>query len=157
MRNKAKQDKLINIQRQCNEIAQAFASLSLDLEEIIHSESDSENSDDRRKAESVISTQIANAAKIKSEFEGIVIRSAKKSKSSNNGSIKDNAKGKKPSRVSLGPSFEIGERVKITSNYRGKRGTEGIVTKVTDVYTWIEDDTGAPFKRESQNFVRIIE
>ena len=42
MRNKAKQDKLINIQRQCNEIAQAFASLSLDLEEIIHSESDSE-------------------------------------------------------------------------------------------------------------------
>ena len=57
----------------------------------------------------------------------------------------------------IGPPFAIGERVIITNNYKGLKGTEGVVTghSARGKYTYIEDDSGNSRRKENHNLRRV--
>ena len=70
MQNSTKHDKLLSIQKQCNNIAQSFAGLSPELGELVHIGSDSDVS--QAESPAVIGelvNQIATATKVREEFE----------------------------------------------------------------------------------------
>jgi len=52
-------------------------------------------------------------------------------------------------------SFSVGSRVQITNNYRGLRGQQGTVTRVTRVFIFLRLDSGASTSRQRRN-LRIL-
>jgi ATP-dependent exoDNAse (exonuclease V) alpha subunit len=69
----------------------------------------------------------------------------------------DNDPGRKEKDKNESPSndFKEGEKVIITNNYRGKRGTIGTVTHTTKKQVTLEDDSGKSYIRKYTNVSRI--
>jgi len=49
--------------------------------------------------------------------------------------------------------FVVGSRVRITNNYRGLRGQEGVVTRVTRVFIFLRLDSGRVTSRQRSNLL----
>ena len=140
IRNRETKDSLRNIKVQCDEIAESFARISLEVDKLVHEESESDekiksiDSATKTDTEGVIRQQIAVATKIKEEIKSI------------KESYKDNVKPIKELRdQQLGP-FKKGEKLIITNNYLGLQGTEGIVLHSNRKYTVIIDNNKTPYK-----------
>jgi len=51
--------------------------------------------------------------------------------------------------------FIVGSRVRITNNYRGLRGQEGVVTRVTRVFIFLRLDSGRVTSRQRSNLLLL--
>jgi dsDNA-specific endonuclease/ATPase MutS2 len=52
--------------------------------------------------------------------------------------------------------LKIGDRVEVRNNYRGRRGTKGVITKITPSQAYIKPDNGnKTFRSYKQNLRRI--
>jgi len=52
-------------------------------------------------------------------------------------------------------TFSVGSRVRITNNYRGLRGQEGVVTRVTRVFIFLRLDSGRLTSRQRSNLLLL--
>ena len=127
MRNSTK--RLIILKSRIQDATETFADLSLEVDQIIQEE----NLD--LKDENV---EIPQAKLVKEENQPLIFT------------------GSPSSKVKPEPPFQIGERVIITNNYKGLRGTEGNVTGYTPTgkYTHIETDSGQTYRRAPHNLVK---
>ena len=152
MRNSDSKKRISNIQTQCNEIAQSFARLSLEIGELVHEDSESDKSIDYTELPkecdiiSTINKQIAIVTQVKTETDVI------------SGSYKNNrrkeVKNPYSNSVSSGP-FTKGERLIITNNYLSLRGLEATVDYTNRKFTVIVDDNNTPHKRAHSNLRRV--
>lgn len=53
--------------------------------------------------------------------------------------------------------YKAGDKVEITNNYQWKKGTKGIVTRVSYTQVTLRDDKGAFHTRKHTNIVRVKE
>lgn len=53
--------------------------------------------------------------------------------------------------------LQVGDRVRITNSYQGRRNTQGTVTKVLNTQAWVQPDDGdKPFRKFKANLARIF-
>ena len=68
---------------------------------------------------------------------------------------RDAVASNRPSATQPTRRFRVGDRVKVTNNYRGQRGLEGTVVSVTQHWVHFETDSLGVRKRSHHNLVRI--
>ena len=141
----SKQQRLENVQKQCNQIAQSFARLSLELGELVHDDSDDEDStssDSQKKLQQSIAAQIDIAAKGKEDID----LATKKTIEERERKKRSLTTRRSETTSQIGP-YNIGTELEIANNYLGLRGTRGRVIHSGVKYTIIEDKNGTPHKR----------
>ena len=52
--------------------------------------------------------------------------------------------------------LQVGDTVRITNSYQGRKNTTGIITKVLNTQVWIQPDNGDnPFRKFKANLVKV--
>ena len=120
--------RLNSLKSEIEDVTKTLTKLTIELDQIIKEDNDSEKDDDN---------EIPQAKLVRKQSKESV--------------TKDNSK------INLGPPFKVGERVVITNNYKGLKGTEGVVTghSFRKKYTYIVDDTGKSHHKEGHNLKRV--
>jgi hypothetical protein len=64
--------------------------------------------------------------------------------------------GNKPNRVKRNRPLSIGDRVRVTNNYKCRKGLTGVITRTTNAQAYVKPDNGeAIFRSYKANLKRI--
>ena len=150
------QKKLLSLKEQISDLTKSLTSISLEIDKLIVEEENYVN-DSPAIVEQVSSEVIEHIKEkviedLKSPSPQPSRRLYSTPERNNDSSIRS------VTRKSFNPNtaFLPGDKVIITNNYKGLRGTEGTVDYVHGKYTFITDKKGRQHKKESTNLRRVL-
>ena len=150
------QKKLLSLKEQISDITKSLTFISLEIDKLIEEEENDVN--ESPTVIEQVSPEVIEQIKEK-VIEDLKSPSPQPSRRLYTTPSKDNSQFNRPSAKDSTNSsnpFLPGDRVIITNNYKGLKGTEGTVDYVHGKYTYITDNKGRQHKKESTNLRRIL-